>query len=248
MSKRKVHVRKYQRKRLGKVENVSDYDKEIEIVKISKSDEQKIKTGKSENLNDPEFTKFFETFLSIEGLVPNYNAEINDVRDEYGFIEITASDDDDMEILDEWRIYSKDYIEKENLFFDDLDDKIKVKGIKDLDDWKDLIDKKMLLEDVMDTIEQDYYSNGVGDEGSWEELEEGLIEETQSNLFGEADRLNGLQGRVGEKEEANAYYNQFVTDKTKRNYISKHMEEVANAEDVEEHEVNGKKYVILKII
>jgi len=26
------------------------------------------------------------------------------------------------------------------------------------------------------------------------------------------------------------------------------MEEVANAEDVEEHEVNGKKYVILKII
>ena len=57
MSKRKVHVRKYQRKRLGKVENVSDYDKEIEIVKISKSDEQKIKTGKSENLNDPESLK-----------------------------------------------------------------------------------------------------------------------------------------------------------------------------------------------
>jgi len=26
------------------------------------------------------------------------------------------------------------------------------------------------------------------------------------------------------------------------------MEEVANAEDVEEHEVNGKKYFILKII
>lgn len=128
----------------------------------------------------------------------------------------------------EWWVYDdKTYeFELESVYRDTL----ATEGLTGMDDWKDLIDNELLREDVMDTIEHNYYLVENGTEEDWEEIEEGIAEEVNANVFFEADRVMGFHHRNNEKNEIDSYYSQFVTDKTREKYMKENELNLFNAE------------------